>query len=93
MALTVAQFKANFPEFEDTPDATVSGYLERAKKYWPAEVLGDLHDEAVGLQTAILATSSPLGLRARPASKARSEYLERLDDLLALSSRRLLAIY
>lgn len=96
MALSVSQFKTDFPEFADTPDSSVSACLARAQKYWALAVFGDLHDEVVGLQTAVFLTTSPLGFRARRShtnADSTNMYAERLSDLLACMPRRFLTIH
>jgi hypothetical protein len=96
VALTyaLADFRADFPEFDDSLDAPVSAALARAKRYYDDDVFGaGLWQEAVGLKTALILTSSPKGFRARPTSATESQYSMRLAELIQAMPRKTLTIY
>jgi hypothetical protein len=65
MAFTVSSFKVAYPEFANTPDATVQAKLDMAYRGLDSRRFGDRYDDAVGLKTAHLLSLAPFGTQAR----------------------------
>jgi hypothetical protein len=63
--LTLAQFRARFPEFERLPDATLTDALARGLVQTSTIVFGDISDEATGYLAAHFLALSPYGQQAR----------------------------
>jgi hypothetical protein len=75
VAHTAATFKARWPEFAPTADATVTAVLAEATRGCNAAVFGDRFDEAVGLLCAHKLAISPGAQSARLESdKADTVY-------------------
>lgn len=61
MAVTAAQFKAEFAEFEGAPNALVQAKLDLALRRTPADVWGDQQDDGIKYLAAHLLALSPKG--------------------------------
>lgn len=69
MAVTLASFRASFPEFDLAPDAVVLAKLAQAETSTPADTWGPWHDEGVEMLTASLLLISPAARRLAPDAK------------------------
>jgi hypothetical protein len=65
MAVTVASFKASFPEFIPAGDTLIGIKIDAAKLQINSTVWGSRYSEGVMWLTAILLASSPYGEQAR----------------------------
>lgn len=73
MAVTVASFQAEYPEFVATPEAVVQAKLNAAVRRLDARMLGARYDDAVSLFTAHLLVLSPGGATGRLEKGATSD--------------------
>lgn len=78
-----ATFRAQYPEFDATPDALVDAKLADATRRTDADAFGEDADAAIGLYAAHLLEISPQG---RPA---RKEGADKGEDLYYLEWKRL----
>jgi len=65
VAVTVRQFKTEFPEFAETDNAVVQARLTMATRMVNSSVWGTKADDGVKLYTAHLLAMSPMGEQAR----------------------------
>lgn len=73
-SLSVARFKAAFPEFENATDALVQAKIDDAEGRLNERVFGTLWTQAVMYQTAHLLAASPFGRKMRLTDGATSIY-------------------
>src|SRR5688500_17508844 len=64
MALTVADFKARFPELSEAPDDLIEAKLAQALRSIDTNVWGDLSDDGQGQYAAHLLALGPYGAAA-----------------------------
>ncbi len=84
MAITVASFLRDRPEFEAAGEALVKATLDQAALRISAGSWGTGYDSAHGLMTAHLLWTSPFGASMRldgDGSAGRSRYLEEFERL------------
>lgn len=75
--MTLAAFRAEYPEFDATADGTVEAKLAAAETRTDRDALGDDADAAQGLLAAHLLALSPHGMQARKdASDTTTYYAE-----------------
>ena len=77
MAVTVASFKAEYQEFDATPDAVVQAKLNAAVHRLDERIFGPRYDDAVSLFAAHLLALSPGGATGRLEGAASSDSWER----------------
>jgi len=65
VSVTVEQFKAEYPEFENAEDTVVQAKLDMASRQINATCYGGKTDDGVKLRTAKILARSPLGEQAR----------------------------
>lgn len=65
MPMTVAQFKAKFPEFNGAPDALVQSRLDESYETCPANVWGARQDQGASWLAAHLMSRLPQARRMR----------------------------
>lgn len=76
MAVTLATFVVQYPEFAATDSALATAKLAEAEQRTDARVFGDDYDAAVYLLTAHLISIAPFGQQARlESNKAETTYL------------------
>jgi hypothetical protein len=63
--MTVAEFKAKYPEFTEAGDPLIQEHLDDAAAQTDAEIWGDKSEIGIGLMTAHLMALSPYGRNAR----------------------------
>ncbi len=93
MTVSIATFKAHFPEFADAraPDDLIAAKLDEADNQTNSETWGDLLDQGILYLAAHLLATSPFGQQARLASSdATSTYGNRYDRLAKSSQVGLL---
>jgi hypothetical protein len=93
MAYARAEFRVDYPEFEQTSNDTIDAALARSAAVVSETVWGDRFELALGLRTASYLAASPFGFRARPQSKMPSPYQEQWDALVATLPRRGLVLH
>lgn len=69
--ISLADFRAAYPEFARVADPLVQVALDKAEKRTSAEVFGDQTDEAHGLLAAHLLAISPMGRESRLQKESR----------------------
>ena len=83
--MTLADFRALFPEFDTASDALVTAKLTEAESNtsdtWQSD---SLREEFIGLRTAHALNTSPSGRNARidPRSGVKSPYYERMRAIM-----------
>jgi len=81
--VTLAQFRARFPEFSTAANTLVSAVLDEAACELDETDLGDAYDAAHGLLTAHKLATSPFGQAARMLNeKGESTYEKSLDGTI-----------
>lgn len=81
MAVTLADFKAQFPEFAQAGDTVISAELANALQLTPASVWGTLQDQGVRLRTAVALANRPPGRGMQFKPEQVTVYDARLRDL------------
>ena len=86
--MTVAEFKAAFPEFENAPTATVEAELEIAESLRPESVWTDetRRARAIGLTVAQVLAQKPNARDMQLSSDGVTVYDKRLDELIAIQA-------
>ena len=84
--MTVADFKAAFPEFANATDELVEIEIARAELRTPASVWTDevTRDEGIGLRAAHSLTLSPAGRDMQLAPDGTTVYMLRLEELYSV---------
>ena len=72
MAVTVRQFKNEFPEFAETDERVVQSRIDMATRDVSARVFGDRTDDAIKWRTAMKLAKGPLGEQARLRAENRA---------------------
>ena len=80
MALTLADFREEYPEFDRASDALVQKLLDRAEERTPPDIWGELEDQGHGLLAAHLLTLRPEAKEMRLES-GKSTYQEERELL------------
>lgn len=73
MAVSLAQLRAQRPEFAPTDDAVLQAAIDDADTEVDARVFGEKADQAVSLLAAHKAAISPFGTQARLDPKAQGD--------------------
>jgi hypothetical protein len=82
--LTLAQFRAIYPEFKAQSDPMVQGALDFAELRTDASIFGDFVNEAHGALTADILASRPSGREAKMKDMTKTCYAEKREQLEAL---------
>lgn len=81
-SLTLAEFKAGFPELESAGDSLILAKLGEAHRSIRPEEFGDQYPDAVGYTAAILIATSPYGANTRLADEATTTYQKALERIV-----------
>jgi hypothetical protein len=81
--LSLARFRAEFPEFEDASDALAQAKLDEAHRAFDEALFGARYLDAVRYKAATLIASSPFGKSMRLAKgEGATVYAEPLETIL-----------
>jgi hypothetical protein len=86
VAVTLAQFRIEYPEFDETGDTLIQPRLDAWNDTLNA--FGDLHDQAVYKRTALDLSETVFGLSMAPNSLEPDKYEKAWDRILRMSYRR-----
>ena len=94
MAISLATFRAQFPEFENLADAHVQAHLDAAETVTATDVGDAVYEQLVYYYAADSLASSPWGYNARLSQPGQpTAYKMQLDSLMRRSAKRGLVVY